>query len=94
MRGALIMRRVILPQAFRIALPPYGNTLVMMLKDSSLASTITVAEMTRAGQLIASSTFQNMTVFTLVALLYLALSLPLVYGLRRLERRLGQKGKR
>jgi polar amino acid transport system permease protein len=43
---ALIMRRVILPQAFRIALPPYGNTLVMMLKDSSLVSTITVAEMT------------------------------------------------
>ena len=94
MRGAMIMRRVVLPQAFRIALPPYGNTLVMMLKDSSLASTITVAEMTRAGQLIASSTFQNMTVFTLVALLYLALSLPLVYGLRRIERRLGSKGKR
>ncbi|SEK12661.1 amino acid ABC transporter membrane protein, PAAT family [Variovorax sp. OK605] len=87
MRSALIMRRVILPQAFRIALPPYGNTLVMMLKDSSLVSTITVAEMTRAGQLIASSTFQNMTVYTLVALLYLLMSLPLVYGLRRLERR-------
>jgi len=85
MRSALIMRRVILPQAFRIALPPYGNTLVMMLKDSSLVSTITVAEMTRAGQLIASSTFQNMTVYTLVALLYLLMSLPLVYGLRRLE---------
>jgi len=94
MRGALIMRRVVLPQAFKISLPSYGNTLVMMLKDSSLASTITVAEMTRAGQLIASSTFQNMTVFTLVAMLYLALSLPLVYGLRRLERRLGLKGKR
>jgi len=91
MKGGLIMRRVVLPQAFRIALPPYGNTLVMMLKDSSLASTITVAEMTRAGQLIASSTFQNMTVFTLVALLYLALSLPLVYALRLLERRLSLK---
>ena len=89
MRGALIMRRVILPQAFRIALPPYGNTLVMMLKDSSLVSTITVAEMTRAGQLIASSTFQNMTVYTLVALLYLVMSLPLVFGLRRLEKRMG-----
>jgi polar amino acid transport system permease protein len=89
MRSALIMRRVVLPQAFRIALPPYCNTLVMMLKDSSLASTITVAEMTRQGQLIASSTFQNMTVFTLVALLYLALSLPLVFGLHRLEKRLG-----
>lgn len=89
MRGTLIMRRVILPQAFRIALPPYGNTLVMMLKDSSLVSTITVAEMTRAGQLIASSTFQNMTVYTLVALLYLLMSMPLVYGLRGLERRMG-----
>ncbi|HEY9067437.1 MAG TPA: ectoine/hydroxyectoine ABC transporter permease subunit EhuD [Burkholderiaceae bacterium] len=89
MRMPLIMRRVILPQAFRIALPPYGNTLVMMLKDSSLVSTITVAEMTRAGQLIASSTFQNMTVYTLVALLYLVMSLPLVFGLRRLEARLG-----
>ncbi|WP_420994676.1 ectoine/hydroxyectoine ABC transporter permease subunit EhuD [Cupriavidus sp. 30B13] len=89
MRPALVMRRVILPQAFRIALPPYGNTLVMMLKDSSLVSTITVAEMTRAGQLIASSTFQNMTVYTLVALLYLLMSLPLVFCLRRLERRLG-----
>ena len=88
MRPALIFKRVILPQAFRIALPPYGNTLVMMLKDSSLVSTITVAEMTRAGQLIASSTFQNMTVYTLVALLYLLMSLPLVFGLRRLENRL------
>ncbi|MGE0313050.1 MAG: ectoine/hydroxyectoine ABC transporter permease subunit EhuD [Lautropia sp.] len=89
MRRPLIMRRVVLPQAFRIALPPYGNTLVMMLKDSSLVSTITVAEMTRAGQLIASSTFQNMTVYTLVALLYLAMSLPLVWMLRQLEKRLG-----
>lgn len=89
MRGPLILRRVILPQAFRIALPPYGNTLVMMLKDSSLVSTITVAEMTRAGQLIASSTFQNMTVYTLVALLYLLMSLPLVYMLRRVEFRFG-----
>ncbi|EHP42120.1 polar amino acid abc transporter, inner membrane subunit [Cupriavidus basilensis OR16] len=71
------------------AMGMYGNTLVMMLKDSSLVSTITVAEMTRAGQLIASSTFQNMTVYTLVALLYLLMSLPLVFGLRRLERRLG-----
>lgn len=91
MRMPMIMRRVILPQAFRIALPPYGNTLVMMLKDSSLVSTITVAEMTRAGQLIASSTFQNMTVYTLVALLYLLMSLPLVYGLRRLEARMGAR---
>ncbi|MBC2658829.1 amino acid ABC transporter permease [Pseudomonas sp. MSSRFD41] len=93
MRGPMIMRRVVLPQALRIALPPYGNTLVMMLKDSSLVSTITVAEMTRAGQLIASSTFENMTVYTLVALLYLALSLPLSFVLRRLEARISSRRK-
>ena len=93
MRGPMIMRRVVPPQAFRIALPPYGNTLVMMLKDSSLVSTITVAEMTRAGQLIASSTFENMTVYTLVALLYLALSLPLSFALRRLEARIATRKK-
>ncbi|MDY0241992.1 MAG: ectoine/hydroxyectoine ABC transporter permease subunit EhuD [Rhodospirillaceae bacterium] len=89
MRTPMLMRRVVLPQAFRISLPAFGNILVMMLKDSSLVSTITVAEMTRAGQLIASSTFQNMTVYTLVALLYLLMSLPLVFVLRKLERRLG-----
>jgi len=94
MQSTLVMRRVVLPQAFRIALPPYGNTLVMMLKDSSLVSTITVAEMTRAGQLIASSTFQNMTVYTLVALLYLLMSLPLVWALRRLEVRMAAGSRR
>ena len=41
------MRRVILPQAIRVFLPPYGNTMIMMLKDSSIASAITVAELTR-----------------------------------------------
>lgn len=94
MQSAMIMRRVVLPQAFRISLPPFGNTLVMMLKDSSLVSTITVAEMTRAGQLIASSTFQNMTVYTLVALLYLLMSLPLVMALRRLEAHLRTGGRK
>lgn len=77
MSKAQMMRRVVLPQAIRIFLPPYGNLAIMMLKDSSLASTITVAEVTRAGQLLASSTFKNMTVFTLVGLVYLVMSLPL-----------------
>jgi len=44
------MRRVILPQAVRIVLPPYGNIMVMMLKDSSQASTITVAELALHGE--------------------------------------------
>ncbi|MFH1518640.1 MAG: ABC transporter permease subunit, partial [Pseudomonadota bacterium] len=83
----LIMRRVILPQAVRIVLPPFGNTIIMLLKDSSLVSTITVAELTRQGQLIASSTFDNMTVFTLVALMYLAMAVPLTFLTRHLEKR-------
>jgi polar amino acid transport system permease protein len=78
MSWGLMMRRVVLPQAVRIILPPYGNTMVMMLKDSSQASTITVAELTLQGQLIAASTFKNMTVFSLVALIYLSMSLPLI----------------
>lgn len=81
----LTMRRVILPQAFKIVLPPYGNVMVMMLKDSSQASTITVAELALQGKLIASSTFENTTVFTLVALLYLCMCMPLIFLVSRLE---------
>ena len=87
----LMMRRVILPQAMRIVLPPYGNTMIMMLKDSSQASTITVAELALQGKLIASATFQNSTVFTLVALLYLTMSIPLILLVGWLEKRFGRK---
>lgn len=91
MGWGLTMRRVILPQAVRIVLPPYGNTMVMMLKDSSQASTITVAELTLKGQMLAASTFKNSTVFTLVALLYLVMSVPLILFVSRLEKKFGQK---
>jgi polar amino acid transport system permease protein len=87
----LTMRRVILPQAFKIVLPPYGNIMIMMLKDSSQASTITVAELALQGRLIASSTFQNTTVFTLVAALYLCMSLPLIWVVGRLETKFGRR---
>lgn len=86
----MVMRRVVLPQAFRIVLPPYGNVMIMMLKDSSQASTITVAELALQGKLIASATFKNTSVFTLVALLYLCMSLPLMYLVGRLEKRAAQ----
>jgi polar amino acid transport system permease protein len=85
MSWGMTMRRVILPQAIRIALPPYGNIMIMMLKDSSQASTITVAELALQGKLIASSTFKNTSVYTMVALMYLALSLPLILLVRHLE---------
>lgn len=85
------MRRVILPQAVRVVLPSYGNTVVMILKDSSQASTITVAELALQGKLIASSTLKNTEVFTLVALLYLVMSIPLMLWVKYLERRFKRK---
>lgn len=86
-----IMTRVVLPQAIRIVLPPYGNMLIMMLKDSSQASVITVAEISTQSRLIAASTFKNQEVFTLAALLYLALSVPLILLVGHLERRFGRR---
>src|SRR6266567_2035925 len=85
------MRRVVLPQAVKIVLPPYGNVMIMMLKDSSQASTITVAELALQGKLIASSTFKNTNVFTLVALMYLTMSIPLILLVRHFEKRAGKK---
>ena len=86
----LTMRRVILPQAVRIVLPPYGNVMIMLLKDSSQASTITVAELALQGKLIASSTFKNTSVFTLVALMYLTMSIPLILLVRHFEKKAGK----
>src|ERR1043166_4639815 len=87
----MTMRRVVLPQAVRIVLPPYGNIMIMLLKDSSQGSTITVAELALQGKLIASSTFKNTSVFTLVALMYLTMSIPLILLVRHFEKRAGQK---
>lgn len=81
-----MMRRVVLPQAFRITLPPYANNIVVLLKDSSLVSVISVADLTMQGKMLAYSTFDNMTVFTLVALLYLSLTVPLNFMMGRLEK--------
>ena len=87
----MTMRRVVLPQAIKIVLPPYGNVMIMMLKDSSQASTITVAELALQGKLIASSTFKNTSVFTLVALMYLTMSIPLILLVRHFEKKASRK---
>ena len=91
MSWSLTMRRVVLPQAVKIMLPPYGNIMIMMLKDSSQASTITVAELALQGKLIASSSFKNATVFTLVAIMYLVMCIPLILLVRHLEKRNASK---
>jgi len=93
MGWALMMRRVVLPQAVKIILPPYGNIMIMMLKDSSQASTITVAELTMEGQLIASSTFKYTSILSMVAVLYLVMSVPLILFVGWLERRMQQGGR-
>ena len=87
----LTMRRVVLPQAVKIVLPPYGNIMIMLLKDSSQASTITVAELALQGKLIASSTFMTTSVFTLVALMYLTMSIPLILLVRHFEKKANRK---
>ncbi|MBB4630900.1 amino acid ABC transporter permease [Sphingosinicella soli] len=91
MPWSVLMRRVVLPLGIPAALPSLGNTTIMLLKDSSIASTITIAELTRAGQLLAISTFENGTVYLLIALLYLAASLPMAAGVRVLERRFARR---
>src|ERR1700749_1699730 len=93
MGWAVMMRRFVLPQAVKIILPPYGNTMIMMLKDSSQASTITVAELTMEGQLIASSTFKYTSILSMVAVLYLVMSVPLILFVGWLERRMQQAKK-
>jgi polar amino acid transport system permease protein len=91
MSRVLILWRVVLPQAFKIALPPYGNTCIMLLKDTSQTSIITVAELSFQGRLIASSTFKNTEIFTLVAVWYLAMCVPLIILVGRLEKKFGRK---
>jgi len=90
MKHGMMMRRVVLPQAIRVVMPPYANNVIMLLKDSSQVSVISVAELTMQGKALASSTFDNMTVFTLVALLYLCMTLPLNVLMRQVEIFLGR----
>ena len=82
------LRYVILPQAFRIAIPPTVGFLVQLIKGTSIASIIGFVELTRAGQLIVNVTFQPMIVYPIVAALYFALCWPLSLAALRLERRI------
>lgn len=90
MGQAMTLWRVVLPQAFKVALPPYGNTCIMLMKDTSQASIITVAELSFQSKIIAASTFKNAEVFTLVAVFYLCLCVPLILIVGRLEKRFGR----
>ncbi len=82
------LRHVILPQAFRIAIPPTVGFLVQLIKGTSIASIIGFVELTRAGQLIVNVTFQPMIVYPIIAVLYFALCWPLSFAALRLEGRI------
>jgi len=72
--GARTWRRIILPQAVRIILPPYMSNAITLLKSTSLASVITVSEITGVANRLISSTFKPIEILTVVAVLYLAMS--------------------
>lgn len=69
------MRFVILPQAVRVILPPMGNELITLLKDTALVSAVSVADLTRRGREFSSQHFNPIETWTLVALLYLVMTL-------------------
>lgn len=87
-----IMRRIVLPQAFRTAFPPLSNSLIAMVKDTSLASNITVMEMFMATQRIAARTYEMLPLYCEVGLIYLLFSTVLTWLQRIGEKRLASYG--
>ena len=81
------MRFVVLPQAFKIALPPTVGYMVQIIKGTSLAAIIGFTEITRAGQIINNATFQPLHVFTTVAALYFVICWPLSLLAAHMERK-------
>ncbi|MFD0362355.1 amino acid ABC transporter permease [Nocardia sp. GCM10030253] len=86
----MMMRLIILPQASRIAVPPLSNTLISLVKDTSLASTILVTELLRTAQIAAAPTFDFFALYGVAALYYWVICLFLGFGQTRLETRLSR----
>lgn len=87
------MRRIILPQAMRTAFPPLSNSLIAMVKDTSLAANITVVEMFRATEQINARVYEPLALYIEVGLIYLLFSTVLTWLQRAGEKRLGAYGK-
>jgi cystine transport system permease protein len=92
MTWAQAMRRTILPQAGRTAVPPLSNTFISLVKDTSLAAAITVPELFRAGQRIVATTYEPLLLYIEVALIYLVVSSVLSSLQNRIEKRLSRYG--
>ncbi|WP_324018695.1 arginine ABC transporter permease ArtQ [Aeromonas caviae] len=78
--------RIVLPQAWRHALPGLGNQWLVLLKDTALVSLIGVNEMMRQAQMASASTYQPFTWYAAAALIYLAISLVSEFGLKQASR--------
>lgn len=86
-----IMRRIVLPQAMRTAFPPLSNSLISLIKDTSLAATITVGEMLLESQKIISLTWQSFPIYMELALVYLLFCTVLTWLQRYLEKKMELK---
>ena len=90
MTHTLAMRRIILPQAIRVVIPPLGNYFISLFKDTALCSVVSIQEVIFTAQILAARNFQYFTLYTVVGLMYFAVSFPaarLVAYLERLTKR-------
>jgi His/Glu/Gln/Arg/opine family amino acid ABC transporter permease subunit len=87
MSRAAIMRRIVLPQAAVMMMPPFTNYLISLIKDTSLALTISVPEIMYRSYDVASQTFRSMDIYAIAGVIYFAICFPLSRLARRLERR-------
>lgn len=87
MSRAQMLRRIILPQAFAAMIPPWGNLFIELLKSTALVSLITLSDLAFRAQQMNQTTLKTVPIFTLVLLIYLAMSLVITIGMRILERR-------
>jgi polar amino acid transport system substrate-binding protein len=93
MTPALAIRRIILPQAFRIVIPPVTNDFIALFKDTSVCSVITIVELTKRYSILALSTGAIVQLAAITAVLYMLMSFPLSVAARYSERRLAGEHK-
>jgi polar amino acid transport system permease protein len=90
MRRAQVMRHVILPQAVKRMIPPFMNQSIIQLKNTSLVSTIAVADLLYQGQMITGATYRPLEVYTMIAILYFIVLFPLTLAAQGVEHRLAR----
>ncbi len=88
MSRLLVLRRIILPRAFRLALPAYGNEIIILLKASALASTITLLDLTGVARTIIARTYMPIELFAMAGAIYLVITFMITRAIKALEHRL------